>query len=199
VIEKLTSALQTHTVGPCSLSQNVVAATLDSWGDAGLDAHLRRLQAEYARRCAVLCRAAAQELGGGLAEWQVPRAGMFLWVKINGIEDSTEVWEALRDAKIIVCPGKVMAAAAAGGGGGFRKSEDMSSSRDRPTSVFAARNTKKSSAHQVKSPFVRVAFSSVDCAGLKEGMKRLGNVLLNFQQEQREQGHAAAAHDMVVV
>lgn len=114
VIDKLTSALQTHTVGPCSLSQTVVASALAAWGDAGLDRHLRQIQAEYARRCAVLCCAASRELSG-LAEWQAPRAGMFLWVKLLGVEDALEVWDATHDAKVIVCPGRVMATAAAAG------------------------------------------------------------------------------------
>lgn len=108
VSSKLTSALQTHTVGPCSLSQAVVAATLQTWGSVGLDAHLRRIQVEYAARCAALLAAAKRELTG-LAEWRAPDGGMFLWVKLLcGVEDSTEVWEALRDAKVVVCPGRAM-------------------------------------------------------------------------------------------
>jgi aromatic amino acid aminotransferase I len=186
VIEKLTSALQTHTVGPCSLSQTVVASTLAAWGEAGLDAHLRQIQAEYARRCAVLCRAAARELSGGLAEWHVPRAGMFLWVKINGVEDAVEVWDALHDAKVIVCPGRVMAAAAGGGGGSFRQVDNAHI--DQSAGVVG---------NEVKSPFVRVAFSSVDSAGLKEGMKRLGSVLRKHHQDRL--GGGGQQEDMVVV
>lgn len=40
----LPPALQSHTVGPCSLSQVVAAETLRAWGDEGLDAHLRSAQ-----------------------------------------------------------------------------------------------------------------------------------------------------------
>lgn len=192
LIEKLTSALQTHTVGPCSLSQTVVAATLAAWGDAGLDAHLRQIQAEYSRRCAVLCRAASRELGNGcLAEWDVPRAGMFLWVKINGVEDAVEVWDALHDAKIIVCPGRVMAAAAAGVGGGFRTEEDAPHTTGNTT-------INNSAANKLKSPFVRVAFSSVDSAGLKEGMRRFGNVLRKHHRDTKAQ-QQQQQQDMVVV
>jgi len=193
VIEKLTSALQTHTVGPCSLSQTVVASTLAAWGDAGLDAHLRQIQAEYSRRCAVLCRAAGKELGnGGLAEWHIPRAGMFLWVKIKGVEDAVEIWGALHDAKIIVCPGRVMAAAAAGGGGSFQKEENCTST--------TGNTINSNSANELKSPFVRVAFSSVDNSGLKEGMKRLRSVLRKHWQdvEAQQQQRRQQQQDMVV-
>jgi DNA-binding transcriptional MocR family regulator len=191
LIEKLTSALQTHTVGPCSLSQTVVASTLAAWGEAGLDAHLRQIQAEYARRCAVLCRAASKELSGGLAEWHIPRAGMFLWVKINGVEDAVEVWDALHDAKVIVCPGRVMAAAAAGAGGSFRK-EHAAHSPDSSNGEAVLGN-------EVKSPFVRVAFSSVDAAGLKEGMKRLGSVLRKHRESLQGEHAQQQGEDMVVV
>ena len=151
VIDKLVSALQTHTVGPCSLSQAVVASTLAAWGDAGLDAHCRMIQAEYARRCAVVCRAASQELAG-LAEWKAPRAGMFLWMKILNVEDAFEIWDAAHDAKVIICPGGVMATASAAG-------------------------------EKVASPFVRIAYSTVQLPALKEGMTRLGNVLRKYQDQ----------------
>lgn len=72
---------QSHTVGPCSLSQVVAAETLRAWGDGGLDAHLRVVQREYAERAATIAAAAAQHLAG-YAEWSEPTAGMFLWLRL---------------------------------------------------------------------------------------------------------------------
>ena len=46
--------VQSHTVGPCSLSQVVTAETLRGWGEPGLDAHLRGVQREYAQRAACI-------------------------------------------------------------------------------------------------------------------------------------------------
>lgn len=60
----LLACLQSHTVGPCSLSQVVTAETLAAWGEGGLDAHLRRCQQEYAHRAACICAAAQQASGG---------------------------------------------------------------------------------------------------------------------------------------
>lgn len=107
VIAKLTSALHAHTVGPCSLSQAVAGALLEAWGDAGLEAHLRRVQGEYARRCAITLAAADRELAG-VAEWTAPNAGMFLWLRLNGVQDAGQVWEDVKQAKVVVCPGGVM-------------------------------------------------------------------------------------------
>jgi DNA-binding transcriptional MocR family regulator len=111
VIDKLTYAIHAHTVGPCGFSQAVVSGALTAWGDAGLDAHLRRIQAEYAKRCAIVVAAAKRHLTG-LAEWTLPRGGMFLWVRLLGINDANEVWPALKEARVIVCPGYAMHAGA---------------------------------------------------------------------------------------
>lgn len=249
VVEKLVSAIQAHTVGPSSLGQTVVAATLVSWGDAGLDAHLRRVQAEYVVRCHWLLQAMEKHLGGNgpasmsmtdrddddydgmsggvyerdhtttsttttitaataatmscgtatalststafptiksssstksvsnysaisaaiqtpehtntlartvpdipihsnqcVAKWTVPHAGMFLWVKLQGITDvHDDIWDELREAKVIVCPGKAMHCH------GYDP--------------------------RVKCPYVRISFSSVSHEAMDEGMRRLAAVL----------------------
>lgn len=149
VVAKVVSALQTHTVGPCSLSQVVVEAALSAWGDEGLDAHLRRVQGEYAKRCSVLCTAASEHLKG-LVSWRVPSSGMFLWMcldKSTGVEDVRAIWTELQSAGVIVCPGSVM-----------KCSSDDLRGRD-------------------GCRYIRVSFSSATYHDLKEGMVRLGAVL----------------------
>ena len=158
VIDRLTAVLHTHTVGPCSLSQTVVASTLLAWGEAGLDAHLRKIQAEYTRRCTVLCEAASRELSG-VAEWNIPTAGMFLWMKLYGVQDAKEVWDDLHDAKIIVCPGSVMMS---------RRCTTKRTDGDDGSTRGKQGNS---------SPYVRVAYSSVPLDSLREGMVRLGRVM----------------------
>ena len=65
LVDKLTCLIQAHTVGPCSLSQVVLASTLSAWGPGGLHAHLQRVQSEYAHRAQCML-AAAQEVRGGV-------------------------------------------------------------------------------------------------------------------------------------
>lgn len=60
--------VQSHTVGPCSLSQVLTAEVLSHWGDARLDAHLRGVQREYALRAACIT-AAAQKVIAGCGGW----------------------------------------------------------------------------------------------------------------------------------
>jgi kynurenine/2-aminoadipate aminotransferase len=168
VVAKIVSALQTHTVGPCSLSQVVVEAALSAWGDDGLDAHLRRVQGEYAKRCFVLCSSAQTHLQG-LASWTVPSAGMFVWMRIDestGVEDVRDVWTDLQSAGVIVCPGSVM----------------KSCSTDLPL---------KKDGKIVSCRYIRVSFSSASLNDLNEGMLRLGRVL-SLRRSLKEQCLAGA-------
>ncbi|PSC74701.1 Adenosine deaminase [Micractinium conductrix] len=107
IADKLTMIIQSHTVGPCSLSQVVAAETLRAWGDEGLDAHLRSAQTEYAQRVATIAVACERHLTG-LAQWRHPTAGMFLWLRLLTVQDSTEVWDALKAAKVVLLPGRTM-------------------------------------------------------------------------------------------
>jgi len=41
-----------------------------------------------------------------LAEWDEPKAGMFIWMKLNGIEDTQSlIEEKARDANVLLVPG----------------------------------------------------------------------------------------------
>lgn len=40
------------------------------------------------------------------AEWHAPRAGMFLWLRLKHVEDSMDIFEELKEAKVVVVPGK---------------------------------------------------------------------------------------------
>lgn len=106
VLERIVATLQAHTVGPCGVTQVLTAATLEAWGDEGLNAHLETIQAEYTRRAAVM-QAAAERYLTGLAEWQPPSVGMFFWIKLLGIDDISEIWPILMDGGgVVVLPGK---------------------------------------------------------------------------------------------
>ena len=39
------------------------------------------------------------------AEWTAPRAGMFLWLKLTQVNDSMDIFEELKAAKVVVVPG----------------------------------------------------------------------------------------------
>lgn len=81
-----------------------MAEMLDAWGEAGFEAHVRAMQTEYAQRAAVVQAAAERHLAG-LAEWQPPAAGMFLWLRLLGIPDARSILDALKDSGVVLVPG----------------------------------------------------------------------------------------------
>lgn len=175
VIHKLTCAIHAHTVGPCGLSQAVVTSLLHAWGDDGLDAHLRTIQREYARRCRLIAAVAHEHLKG-LARWQVPSAGMFLWVKILGIKDADEIWDTLREFKVIVCPGWAMSAR------NFAEAANIDDGNSGEEVVGNGTATLEKERQtrpgdRRRSPYLRISFSGASDEELEEGIVRLGKVL----------------------
>lgn len=44
-----------------------------------------------------------------MAEWEVPRAGMFMWMKLGaGVRDADEVLDLLKQHKVVVVPGALL-------------------------------------------------------------------------------------------
>eukprot|EP01121_Diplochlamys_sp_Union-15-3_P010304 TRINITY_DN2888_c0_g1_i1.p1 TRINITY_DN2888_c0_g1~~TRINITY_DN2888_c0_g1_i1.p1 ORF type:complete len:416 (-),score=54.13 TRINITY_DN2888_c0_g1_i1:49-1296(-) len=59
----------------------------EHWGENGLASHIQKIQEFYTKQRDACLRACNNHLKG-LVEWNVPTAGMFLWFKLSGIEDS---------------------------------------------------------------------------------------------------------------
>lgn len=85
--------------------QVVVGSLLQRMGQEGFEAHVKDIQGQYAERASVIQAAAAKHLTG-LADWAPVTAGMFMWVRLRGFEDASQILGELQDAKVIVVPGK---------------------------------------------------------------------------------------------
>uniref|UniRef100_F1MKS7 Aminoadipate aminotransferase n=1 Tax=Bos taurus TaxID=9913 RepID=F1MKS7_BOVIN len=77
---------------PLSIFSLLVSQLLHQWGEEGFLTHIDRVTDFYRKQRDALLAAADKWLSG-LAEWQVPTAGMFLWVKIKGIHDVRKLIE----------------------------------------------------------------------------------------------------------
>uniref|UniRef100_A0A8B9XHD3 Kynurenine/alpha-aminoadipate aminotransferase, mitochondrial n=1 Tax=Bos mutus grunniens TaxID=30521 RepID=A0A8B9XHD3_BOSMU len=75
LIERIVLHIQVSTLHTSTFTQLLVSQLLHQWGEEGFLTHIDRY-------CIL-----------GLAEWQVPTAGMFLWVKIKGIHDVRKLIE----------------------------------------------------------------------------------------------------------
>ncbi|XP_074807251.1 kynurenine/alpha-aminoadipate aminotransferase, mitochondrial-like isoform X3 [Natator depressus] len=86
--------------------QILISELLHKWGQKGLLEHADRVMAFYrTQRDAML--AAADKWLKGLAEWYVPTAGIFLWIKIKGISDTYQmIMENAFERGVSLVPGQ---------------------------------------------------------------------------------------------
>lgn len=105
LVERIRLHTQISNMHASNVAQALLARLLDRWGHEGLLDHARGVAAFYrARRDAVL-RLAERHLAG-LCEWTAPEAGMYLWLRVRGCADTTELARvhALRRG-VLVMPG----------------------------------------------------------------------------------------------
>src|SRR3989338_1369798 len=87
LVEKL--QLHEHAANLCisGLSQLVVSRLLEHWGMDGFLTQRDLVEREYRRRRDLFCSLARRELSG-LAHFDEPRAGMFLWMQLPNVASS---------------------------------------------------------------------------------------------------------------
>ncbi|KAM8919266.1 kynurenine/alpha-aminoadipate aminotransferase, mitochondrial isoform 2-T2 [Lycaon pictus] len=107
LIERVILHTQVSTLHPSTFTQLLVSQLLHQWGEEGFLAHVDRVTDFYRNQKDALLAAANKWLSG-LAEWHVPAAGMFLWVKIKGIYDVKQmIEEKAIQKKVLMLPGNV--------------------------------------------------------------------------------------------
>ncbi|CAG0896655.1 unnamed protein product, partial [Cyprideis torosa] len=89
-----------------TLTQMTIVQLLDTWGEAGFQEHVNLVQDFYRKRrdIAVACAEAHLQ---GLCDWVVPDAGMFLWMRVRGVRDTSElITRNAMQAGVAFLPGK---------------------------------------------------------------------------------------------
>ncbi|XP_008576751.1 PREDICTED: kynurenine/alpha-aminoadipate aminotransferase, mitochondrial [Galeopterus variegatus] len=86
LIERVVLHIQVSSLQPSTFNQFMILQLLQQWGEEGFLAHVNRV-IDFYRKQKDAMLAAADKWLGDLAEWHVPTAGMFLWVKIKGVHD----------------------------------------------------------------------------------------------------------------
>ena len=107
LIDRLELHGQSSSLHASGISQAVVLALLQRWeaDGNGWERHLENVRSFYAGRREAFMAAADRHLTG-LAEWSVPAAGMFAWIKLLGIEDSEAlIMERALEEKVLMVPG----------------------------------------------------------------------------------------------
>lgn len=107
LVEKLQLDQQAGVIHPSGLSQAAISAVLHQWGDEGWKMQITRVREFYKKRRDLFVALATKHLEG-LATWNVPSAGMFLWFQLTGIEDTAKlIGEKAVAKKVVLVPGMV--------------------------------------------------------------------------------------------
>lgn len=106
LIYQLELAQQSSSLHTSGIAQAILLQLLNTLGPDGWKSHIAKVQDFYTERRNVFLRACETHLTG-LAEWHAPQAGMFLWLKLIGIEDSSQLVKTkCADAKVLAVPGE---------------------------------------------------------------------------------------------
>ncbi|KAG1676629.1 hypothetical protein FOA52_008758 [Chlamydomonas sp. UWO 241] len=147
LVDKVAQVVQGGSAGPCSLSMVVVSEMLSAWGPARFEGFLRQQQAMYRSR-ADAADAAARQYLSGKAEWAVPTAGMFVFVRLTCLPDVTpSLLGELRAQRVVAMPGRLFWA------------DEAAQMRGDPC------------------PLLRVTFGGLCEQDIHEGFRRLGAAL----------------------
>jgi len=91
--DRLSLYMLSSTMGTCSLSASMMYELLESWGEEGFDAHLKRLQKDYGDKSRTIIEGFEKHMKG-LGEWVAPRFGP---------QDTCTACMALVDAVFLLC------------------------------------------------------------------------------------------------
>jgi kynurenine/2-aminoadipate aminotransferase len=112
LLNRINLHIQGTNLHNCGISQAMVSQLLKSWdGWTGLDSHTKKVAAFYGRRRDWIVEAAEKYLSPPgsepLASWTVPTAGMFLWLRLNNIDDTKSlIEEKAAAANVLFVPGQ---------------------------------------------------------------------------------------------
>jgi len=106
-IENMQLYQQATTMHASGISQAMVLALLKYWGPTGFDNHVNNVQQYYSYKRDTFL-ASAQKYLTGLCEWNIPAAGMFVWLKVIGETDTEElIKKKAFKAGVLMLPGRV--------------------------------------------------------------------------------------------
>lgn len=105
VLDRIVLHLQTSVLHISGLTQFVILKILELWGLEGFKSHALKAADFYRQRRDVTIDAAEKHLKG-IAEWDVPTGGMFLWLKLIGVEDTYKlIMEEAQKKEVLFVPG----------------------------------------------------------------------------------------------
>lgn len=107
LVQRIVLHMQVSIVHASHLPQMILYQLLEKWGYDKYISHGKMVAQFYKSRRDMMIKYATKWLAG-LAEWNVPAAGMFLWIKILGVKDTQRlVSNRCLSKKVAFLPGRV--------------------------------------------------------------------------------------------
>jgi len=105
LVERIQIDQQSNELHSSGISQVAAYTLLSKWGREGWLTHVAKIKEFYRNRRDMCIKYAKQHLTG-IATWNTPSAGMFLWIKLNGVKDTKElIQKKAVEKKVILLPG----------------------------------------------------------------------------------------------
>ena len=102
IVDKVMLLEQATNLHPSSLSQRAIMKTLES---IDFNAHINRVADFYSQRCRKFC-SLIREILGDKVEFVEPDGGMFIWLKLKGVQDTKAfVEDQCIKANLVLVPG----------------------------------------------------------------------------------------------
>lgn len=105
IVKKVVMHNDSSTIHASSLSQMLLYKLFQAWEPQNFEEHFKDIQKFYRERRDTMLTLVEKHLTG-LAEWYVPQAGFFFWVKLIGIDDTLDlVMNKFVSQGIFITPG----------------------------------------------------------------------------------------------
>ncbi|KAI9348750.1 pyridoxal phosphate-dependent transferase [Zopfochytrium polystomum] len=105
LVDRIVLHGQASNLHSSGVSQMLTIKLLERWGLDGFLNHTVEVSQFYKGKSVMFLKAAEKHLKG-LAEWSIPSAGMFVWIKLLGIEDSSNLIRTKAvENKVLLVPG----------------------------------------------------------------------------------------------
>lgn len=105
ILDRIALHMQASVMHASSLSQVVMLQTLEKWGHDGFLDHTEKITDFYKQRREQCLKAIEKHLTG-IAEWNVPTGGMFIWIKLLNVKDTFKLISVkAREKEVLFVPG----------------------------------------------------------------------------------------------
>ncbi|XP_023930181.1 kynurenine/alpha-aminoadipate aminotransferase, mitochondrial-like [Lingula anatina] len=105
LVDKIVAHIGSTQEHSSNLSQVALLMALKAWGQDGFQEHVKKIQSVYKEQRDAM-QLSAEKWLSGLAEWELPEAGIYFWIRIKDVQDSRKIVEEIRKHyQIGVSPG----------------------------------------------------------------------------------------------